>query len=481
MAKRNSHIYKEIAAWNVEAKQEDMGRYFYKSLDIEKLLEGERSFVIGRKGTGKTAIAQYLIKLSGHDHFAQSLSLKNFPFNTLYEKRDSSYTAPNQYVTIWKHIIYTKLLYLLCDNENIDSTFVDSVRKTIPRKPRDLIGRNIVKTLGRNFSLGFATLKASMGYTQSSEPNEIDWVDRVDALESIILDQIDNSKYFIIFDELDEDYRHQSILGGETQYTELLIGLFKAVQDVKSTFSSEKHNVNPIIFLRDDIYSIIQNHDKSKWDDRAVKLSWTKYTIQAMVAHRISKAINPSAPAASFGKAWYRIVEQRDIRYGWNREKEITSYDWITQKTFLRPRDYIRYLKICAKKAYEANDDIIRPESITTQIKNYSTEFRQEIVDEVHTLIPDIEKIFTIISRVGKTTFKQPDFTEKYETENKSDWIRPEYSAEYVMRLLFLFSIVGNHARNNVQIFRYLDPASELDLEKGIIVHPALQKALQLI
>ncbi|WP_193051488.1 hypothetical protein [Pseudoalteromonas undina] len=57
------------------------------------------------------------------------------------------------------------------------------------------------------------------------------------------------------------------------KYTELLTSLFKAVQDVRSIFRHS--NVFPIVFLRDDIYDILQDPDKGKWTDykskRAIK------------------------------------------------------------------------------------------------------------------------------------------------------------------------------------------------------------------
>ena len=53
----------EIRNWKLEAKFEDTERYFYEFAAVEKLLSGERSFVIGRKGTGKTAISEFIRRI----------------------------------------------------------------------------------------------------------------------------------------------------------------------------------------------------------------------------------------------------------------------------------------------------------------------------------------------------------------------------------------------------------------------------------
>lgn len=484
MASKNKQLFREIAKWKVEAKLEDSERYFYKSLDVEELLEGEKCYVIGRKGTGKTAIANYIKKRSGHDHFSAVLTLKNFPFKNIYEYKDDRHFAPNEFITFWKYVIYTKLLYLICENEKTPQDLRRAVEDCIPSTVSEAMSRNIERTMSRNFSLGFASLKASLGFSKGREKNEVSWIDRVDALEDIILQHIDDSKYFIVFDELDEDYRYQSIMETERPYAELLTGLFKAAQAVKSKFDEEEKKVTPIVFLRDDIYSIITDHDKSKWNDLCINLQWSAYTIQALIGHRIVRAQHPEAVFSSFGNAWYKIISNEPIYYGGMRKKSLSSYEWITRQTLLRPRDYIRYLKICAKKAYEADDDLIKPQSITTQAKTYSSGFRQEFIDEIHTLLPDIERIFRIFTIINKAYLKPDEFIENYNKESKEGWVRNNDSAEYVLNILFVFSVIGNQTQSGTNyeknMYRYLNPEADLDLSRTIVIHPGLQKALQI-
>ena len=101
----SNNIFTEISdCWNIEAKNENPA-YFYNISEANSLLEGKKHFVIGRKGTGKTAIAEYLSNIDDSQVFSEKLSFKNFPFNYLYSFDNSQYTAPNQYITIWKYLI----------------------------------------------------------------------------------------------------------------------------------------------------------------------------------------------------------------------------------------------------------------------------------------------------------------------------------------------------------------------------------------
>lgn len=104
---------------------------------------------------------------------------------------------------------------------------------------------------------------------------QIPWLEKVNILEDVIMEYCDNSKYFIVFDELDEDYR--SINGPDSiLYINLITSLFKAVQDVKSTFAQSNLNIMPIVFLRDDIYALVKDSDKNKWSDMKIELEWNK-------------------------------------------------------------------------------------------------------------------------------------------------------------------------------------------------------------
>jgi ABC-type lipoprotein export system ATPase subunit len=98
-------LLEEIANWKREAKAEDNARYFWHVRETDQIAHGDKYFVIGRKGSGKTAICEYFGKQKKHDVFAEKLSFKNFPFNELYSHKNQKFTTPNQFITIWKSLL----------------------------------------------------------------------------------------------------------------------------------------------------------------------------------------------------------------------------------------------------------------------------------------------------------------------------------------------------------------------------------------
>lgn len=64
--------------WKLDAKTENSLQYFYHVKELERIINGKRSYVIGRKGTGKTAISMHINNQSDHSKFSEKLSFKNF-------------------------------------------------------------------------------------------------------------------------------------------------------------------------------------------------------------------------------------------------------------------------------------------------------------------------------------------------------------------------------------------------------------------
>jgi hypothetical protein len=190
-------------------------------------------------------------------------------------------------------------------------------------------------------------------------PNNASWIDRVEILEDFIIENIDASSYYVIFDELDEDYT--AIVDNDAKnhsYLALLIGLFKAVQDIKSIFPSQKYNILPVVFLRDDIYDLLTDSDKTKWSDLRIDINWNPEKIKDLLAFRISRALSPESTAMNFGPAWGLLFSNKEVSVGHLQLKSMNIFDYITRSTLRRPRDYIAYMRLCAEMSTNSENNI---------------------------------------------------------------------------------------------------------------------------
>jgi Cdc6-like AAA superfamily ATPase len=474
-------LLEEIEDWKLEAKLEDSNKYFYHTRVVERLLHGKRSYVVGRKGTGKTAISEHLVAIEKPEYFSQKLTFKNFPFNVLYELTDAGYTEPNQYITLWKYLIYSTIGQMLSKNPNVDfesrevlsSLFNQDITNALPGAVSQWTGFTFdIKVLGTG--LGVGTEKDSI---DNADPNI---GNRVEILEKYIEGKLGSDSYVILFDELDEDYKDIIDPGKYKKYTDLLTSLFKAVQDIRARFS--KHKVYPIVFLRDDIYDILQDPDKTKWTDFKYELEWTRASLQKLLAFRLSVADAASKSTdRPFNEVWGAIFEGGVIKYGHKDTRSMSVYDYITQNTQNRPRDYIRYLQICAESALEKGFDKVTPKIVKSEAKAFSNYLKSEMEDEIHGAIPEIKLIFNLFTKLRKQNFAIDEFKELYEAEVSEGNI-PKRGYQFILEMLFMFSVIGNVTRQkNHFVFRYQNKEARLNMKENICVHRGLFKALQIL
>jgi hypothetical protein len=127
--------------WKLEAKSESIERYFFHVSEVKAIETGKKTYVIGRKGTGKTAIAEFFFARSGYNQFCEKLSFKNFPFNDLYKLKNEGFAPTNQYITLWKYLIYSIICKLMVKNEAIDSKIREALAKVFSPDPLSSLGK----------------------------------------------------------------------------------------------------------------------------------------------------------------------------------------------------------------------------------------------------------------------------------------------------------------------------------------------------
>lgn len=480
----NSLLHTISQNWKLEAKLE-ASRYFYHYTEVSAILDNTKCFVIGRKGTGKTAICSHIVNKKDYDCFSERLNFKNYPFNELYSLYNDRYTAPNQYITLWKYLIYSSVCKLMSENEAIDTDVRNELLKIYPKNNIKQLARRVSEWTSAEFGISVlgngGNLKADRTITNPQA--SISWLDKVNILEDIIANHCDESKYYIVFDELDEDYRELRDNDTDVKlYKSLLTSLFKAVQDVKATFSTTNLRIMPIVFLRDDIYALLNDADKNKWSDFKIELEWTEDKIKKMIAYRISCDVNNGNSVLTFNNAWDRIFAPGKVRYGRNMSKKISSFDFIARSTHMRPRDFIKYIQTCCAYAIERKETLISARTIKLVDRAFSNYLKGEIIDEIFPLLPEIESIFQIISKIRKQIFTGQEFSKEYKKLIDLGIVQQRNST-YVLDVLFNFSVIGNEERYHEgrHFFKYLHTNMTYNMEENIVLHRGLLKSLQII
>lgn len=474
---RLTNCLREIAEWKLEAKLENSEKYFMSVPEVQDIKTGKKSFVIGRKGSGKTAIVTNIYDTTSDEYSSEKLSFKNFPFNELYKHEDNHFTRPNQYITLWKYIIYSTVVRMMANRSNIDPLLRKKIRKVYPETDASDLRGLLKKWTAGDFSLNI--LGSGFSFANwLSRNTETSWFDRVDHLEKFISQNCDSSTYIVSFDELDEDYKEMFEKYVTGSYIPLLTSLFKAVQDIMAVMKTSGKNIYPVVFLRDDIFDLISDSDKNKWRDLTTNLEWSLPEIKLLLKHRLERAADIAS--ADFYEVWHSVFDDRSVPYAAGR-KSLHSLDFISRSTQGRPRDYIHYLQVCAESQLAVGGGRIDSKTVVNADKTYSNYLKNELTDEIHGVIPDISNVFRVLSQIRKWILSPEEFTKVFEGYVAKQQIRTN-DAGFVLQTLFYFSVIGNVSRNhNVHIFRHEHPEAVFNFNENIVIHRGLMKALQIL
>lgn len=460
-----------VETWNVEAKHEPF-ELFYNLEEVKLLESGKKNYVIGRKGMGKTAIVEYIYNIKKPNVFCERLTFKNFPFNLLYSLENNIYTSPNQYITIWKYLIYNAICKMMSKNQNMNKEISCALIKMYTPEPIKALSKLVPKWTASGFGMEILGCGANIEGLNSNIM-DLSWIEKVDILEEIIEKYADDSFYYILIDELDEDYRDFENEQQRKTYTFLLTSLFKAVQDIVAYFKDSNSKIRPIVFLRSDIYSFIKDSDKNKWSANKLDLIWTPDHLYDMLCHRISTS---SSGSLTKYDCWKKIFSQNTIFMGHQGRNKMGCFDYITRSTHWRPRDYIHYISECAKLSLKKNEKMISDQTVKEVDKEFSEYLKGEIIDEIFAVVPNIDEVFSTLSQIRKQTFPSKAFIDAYcalgnTTEN----------GKLILLQLFEHGIIGNQpSMKGQQIFKYQYPNALFNYNENIIIHRGLYKALQI-
>ena len=361
---KSTHLNFWDVNWGPDEAKDDLGLrdYFFEIPQYQQLLDSDKRFVIGRKGTGKTAVLQRIKFEAESDPFmfVKELTLREFPISDLKSFADKSMQDKSKYVNIWKFLILVEIAKLIIQDNSITDIdryvelrsfisdnfpdkfggFVDTVQKLKIRKNKVSILSDI---LG-----GEAAREKSSSYTI-----EVHYSKVVEFLtRSIELIQSE-SRYFCLFDELDEGYKSK-----DQNKRLLLLSLFRAIENLALRFKNCGVRFRPILALRSDIFDRLEDNDLNKYDDYIVRLEWrggdeqTRLSLMGLVKKRIDTSLSPDISGSGGKSSWNKVVVDKDDRIP-GKKKSVWTF--IRNRTFERPRDVLKYLKYCSDLNKDGN------------------------------------------------------------------------------------------------------------------------------
>jgi hypothetical protein len=506
--------------------------------------EDPRCFVIGRTGSGKSAILQQLelehpshvIRITPEDlalPYVSDLGIINL-------LTGQGVHMDSLFIALWKHVLLVEIIkhrykvntvaakqnFLQLLREKIKSDksktaaleYLDEFEgkfwcetdervKDITRRFEEQITAEAGVSLealglGPGLSLGGAQVQEVEVSVQQKDKfqrivNETQ-LPRLNKMISVLDEDIlDGPQHFtyVVIDDLDKDWADEKVAN------DLIRCLFRAVVDLKKV-----QNLKVLVALRTNIFESLDFGRKTggqeeKFRALSLHIRWSQSDLEGLVSER--------AQVAATRQGYSQVSSIRDLLPPSNSTRG-NALSYIFERTLMRPRDIITYFNHCF--ALASGKTRLTWDHVHAAERGYSTNRLLALRDEWKPTYPGIEDVLRTFDGLGVVIppekmmhilddvvllVSESDFegTVWLETLSKEIWSSKSVSDKIVsyqgiISLLYRIGFIGLQTASPGRALgrtvyaqedlEYADRASNLRKTTGFCIHPAFREALDI-
>lgn len=463
--------------------------------DLLKEMECEKFMILGKKGSGKSAFAEYVVLIAQHEPniFAKFIRQNDCNLEHIVQiGKEHGHIFERQHLFSW--LILTNLLNLIFSKENDISKEYNLLKQFLKKNSGYIdINENQFKSLieekGFEISIEYLRryftnkLNKKLSITSEKAPFFKLIPDLKRVIESLLTsrEELDNeNSYIIFFDDLDI-----SFISRDQGSRESLISLIRTTKELNKEFAQKGIKAKIIILLRDDIYKSISpdTADSAKiLGSYGVYINWyqdeysksedeTQLYIRKFINRRIASAFTAAGKIYDKTDPWKSLVEEP---FKGTNEKN-TSFKYILLHTLMRPRDLINFFKPLSN--YDYNYPLSKKD-IHSLINMYSEQIVTELKNELSNFYSrdEISYIFNSIGEISKK--------ENISYNDAIDILKTNFPnlsqdvSENILVDLFDRSFLGKISENGNTYFKHRESMNEtytLSQSDKIIVHNILK------
>lgn len=459
-----------------ENDHEMLDRVFYETPDYRSILEEhKRRIVVGRRGTGKSAM---FYKLQGHwSAEPRTLQIELTPVETdviglrpiiaLFGTKPSYLRAACKLA--WRYALLQEILSELSENYKVRSE--SDLRNAVEfarlwRRGGKSITQRLLHSLHAKVDKDASIEARISGLAQALE---------LESLTQLVEKglSISRSNLQVMSDKLDEGYEPD----------EIGIAILSGLVDAFDLLSSSIPQTATTVFLRDNIFRVIQLRDPDysrNVEGDVLRLHWDEYHLFNMICNRIRVAFEIE-PENSL-RIWNRVTA-RDLQ-------GMEGFRHCLRLTLYRPRDLVGLLNNAFNHARSHSRTTIVNEDVEASAREISSSRLDDLRKEYKEVIPGIEKLVSVFSSVKpelsldvieELTDSLPSRDGLGQAEAQTLMILS--SPEDIVHALYSVGFLGIwNADASSWVFSHDGKASDFSVDKSsrILIHPCYWIGLNL-
>lgn len=371
----------------------ELKHYYLQTDEFARALRGDVNLVVGRKGTGKTALFSQLRDKKRNNRRNVVLDLKPEGYQLVKLKENvldylSAGSKEHLVTAFWEYLLYMELCYKLLEKD----------KQTHLRDPDLYEGYQRLESLYKqapgtsegDFSERLLTLADTIIDEYTASYDDTDEV-RLTAGEitnllhsTIILDlRKELGRYlrtkedvWVLFDNLDKGWSAFGLKHGDIV---LLRSLIDATRKMQRELSREGHDFYSVVFIRNDVYQLLMDESPDFGKESRASLDWTDGdALREMLRKRL--VANDLPDELDFSQLWRRVCVA--LYHG-----EETS-QFLIERSLMRPRNLLKLFQACKGFAVNLRHDTIEQADIDKGLRSYSNDLLVDADQELTDIEP---------------------------------------------------------------------------------------------
>lgn len=475
----------DIAAEN---EIENLRSYYVRTGEFTAARKGHAQLVIGRKGSGKTALFYALRHHIGAERYGVlvlDLKPEGYQFAKLRDMLLAKFSMAIKQHTltaIWDYVLLLELAHkIISDRKEENAAHKDQKKweRWDALKREYALHRNIEEG---DFSERLSALidvivkrapatKIEMG---TPEITQMVFLHDIKRLRDLIVDYLqDKDEVWVLFDNLDKNWK---INEADDYEAVILRCLLDASRKLQKMLIKEDINFHSVVFIRNDIYSFFLDKTTDRGKDQVIRLDWNDIDLfKEIFRLRINR---DQKSKETFDDIWSRIF---DLHVSGE-----SSFNYIIEHTLLRPRDFLLFIHYALQTAINKGHNRITQEDILHAEESYSRDLFEGLLYEIRDISPTLEDVLYGFLEGHRTMFESELIGVLQQCKIPDDKI------EQTINTLLWFCFLGINSSDMTERYAYStgydlkmllklgDWAQKEKSEKMYAIHPGFSKVLEL-
>jgi len=483
-----------VSNWQQKADHNEI-KYYRPPAELKQILSGQYPLILGRKGTGKSALLNYIEEEHKKDHLFVRIEFNPVRLRGWGSDESGNKLSPEHYEVLWSAFIFQTICREAVTRDFIKGRLKDEISIRHAVDTHSSVMKSFRKTIQtvKRLKVSFDGIEIENGAAPRElpkYPKSEDWLNFTQTCRTDAMRVSERSKYKIIVlcDEIDL-HAHQTDRLKAQDYLNCVGGLLRSAAKI-SIGKGQETSIQPIVALRSDIFAMLNQPELNAWNGKTLELFGSDSYLRDVLSYRISKAIPGNKEELSFSKAWAAaFYDDSQV----NSDDELSRFESIQDRTLNRTRDFVEYMRLAAN--YQLNRKDSKSTRLTAQSfidsyfdfsKFFLNEFKDEMIFKYEFGRHIIEALrYLYQSDPSRQNFLMTDFTKALTEQGVSE---SDLHLRDLVRDLYHTSALGYQVKREngtwtSSTFKHLEPMAQLpaqfwDAHTAFVLHRGFRRAL---